>query len=205
MNPTTYNLGRPPAVIPAGAGFYRLSVADYHRMIEANILTEDDPVELLGGYLVTKMPQGNPHGSAIEELTDILPRRLPPGWRLRVQLPITLAESEPEPDGAIVRKPTTPRRSQHPGPADFGVVIEVAGSSLAEDRRVKGCYYAEAGIPVYWIINVNDQVIEVYSDPDPAATPPAYRVRTDYRPGQEVPITLDGRVVASIPAADLIP
>lgn len=204
MNPTTLTPSGGPAVVPAGAGFYRMTVDQYHRMIAADILTEDDPVELLGGYLVAKMPQGNPHGLAIEELTDRLPRLLPPGWRLRVQLPITLPESEPEPDVAVVRRPTAPRTG-HPGPADFGIVIEVAASSLAEDRRVKGCYYAEAGIPVYWIINVNDRVVEVYSDPDPAANPPAYRVRKDYRPGDDVPIALDGQVAGHIPAADLLP
>lgn len=203
MNPTAPNPTRSPAPVPAGAGFYRLSVADYHKMIAADILTEDDPVELLGGYLVTKMPQGNPHGLAIEEMTDRLPGVLPPGWRLRVQLPITLAEGEPEPDVAIIRRPTTPRTS-HPGPADFGIVIEVAASSLSEDRRLKGYYYAEAGIPIYWIVNVEDGQVEVYTDPDPAADPPAYRTREDYRPGQEVPVVLDGEPVGTIPVAELI-
>ena len=205
MNPTAPNQPRSPAPVPAGAGFYRLSVSDYHRMIAANILTEDDPVELLGGYLVNKMPQGFPHGSVIERLTEDLPRLVPVGWRARVQLPVTLSEGEPEPDAAIVRGDRQTYRTRHPGPPDFGIIVEVAASSLSEDRRLKGYYYAEAGIPVYWIVNLVERQIEVYTDPDPAATPPAYRTRTDYRPGQDVPITLDGQVVASIPAADLIP
>ncbi|MBX9583920.1 MAG: Uma2 family endonuclease [Gemmataceae bacterium] len=205
MNPTTHNPARPPAVIPAGAGFYRLSVADYHRMIAADILTEDDPVELLGGYLVTKMPQGTPHGNTLDRLADDLRSVTPAGWRTRVQLPITLAESEPEPDVAVVRGDRQTFAGRHPGPTDFGVVFEVAASSLSEDRRVKGCYYAEAGIPVYWIVNLEDGLVEVYTDPNPAATPPAYRSRVDYRPGQDVPVVLDGQPVGAIPVAELIP
>jgi Uma2 family endonuclease len=73
------------------------------------------------------------------------------------------------------------------------------------DRGLKGVAYARNGLPVYWIINLVDRQIEVYTDPDPAATPPAYQARTDYAPGQDVPILLDGQVAAVIPAADLLP
>lgn len=85
------------------------------------------------------------------------------------------------------------------------MVIEVADSSLARDRRDKGRSYARAGIAVYWIVNLVDGVIEVYSNPEPTALSPVYRDRTDYRPGQDVPLVLDGVNVGSIPAAELLP
>ena len=70
---------------------------------------------------------------------------------------------------------------------------------------VKLAEYARAGIPVYWVVNLIDARVEVYTDPDPAATPPEYRTRTDYAPGQSVPLALDGQLVASIPVDDLLP
>lgn len=193
------------SVLASMGTFFRLSVDEYHDMIRNNILTTEDRVELLDGYLVIKMPQNDPHHSTVQRLTEDLVRLTPSGWRARIQLPITLANSEPEPDGAVVRGDRRSFDHRKPKAADFGVVVEVADSSLALDRREKGRLYAEAGIPVYWIVNLIDQQVEVYTDPDPAADPPAYRARTDYAPGQSVPLVLDGQTVASIPVADLLP
>lgn len=198
----------PVQPVPAGplaaAGFFRLTVDGYHRMIQANILTTDDRVELLDGYLVNKMPQNTPHGSTVERLTEDLPRLKPAGWRVRIQLPITLANSEPEPDAVLVRGDRHTFDGRHPTGTDFGIVIEVADSSLALDRREKGRLYAEAGIPVYWIVNLNDRQIEVYTNPDRTATPPAYTTRTDFPPGSAVPVVLDGVEVGAIAVSDLV-
>ncbi|MBX9584691.1 MAG: Uma2 family endonuclease [Gemmataceae bacterium] len=87
----------------------------------------------------------------------------------------------------------------------FGIVIEVADSSLDMDRRAKGGFYARAGLPVYWVVNVLHRQVAAYTGPDPGADPPAYRARTDYRPGDDVPITLDGQLAGAIPALDLLP
>lgn len=198
MNPTP----RSPAIPPPRGGFYRLTVDQYHRMIAADTFTEDDRVELLGGYLVNKMPQGTPHSNTLDRLAEDLRGLIPPGWRLRVQLPVTLTDSEPEPDVALVRGDRQTYAARHPGSADFGIVFEVAASSLVEDRRVKGAYYAAAGIPVYWVVNVADRQVEVYTDPDPTAA--AYRTRTDYHPGDAVPVPLDGQVVGGVAVAGLI-
>src|ERR1700719_3904325 len=85
------------------AGFRRFSVAEYHRLIELGILTEDDNLELLDGYLVHKMSRNPPHDAAIQKGTKTWLRLLRAGWDLRVQSANTLTESEPEPDFAIVR------------------------------------------------------------------------------------------------------
>lgn len=183
----------------------RFSVAEYHRMIEVGILTEYDPVELLEGWIVPKMARNPPHDGTIQLANGRLGRRLPGGWTIRIQCAVTTGDSEPEPDVTVVRGDETTYLARHPGPADIGTLIEVADSSLGRDRHEKGLVYARAQIVSYWIINLTDRWIEVYTDPDINANPPAYRTRNDYRPGDQIPLILDGKAVFSIPVTDLLP
>jgi Uma2 family endonuclease len=187
------------------AGFRRFSVAEYHKLIELGILTEDDNLELLEGYLVHKMSRNPPHDVTLDLIQETLPRLLPAGWRLRSQSAITLATSEPEPDGAIVRGNARTYTVRHPGPADIGVVIEVADSTLDGDRLDKGRIYARDGIPCYWIINLVDRQIEVYTAPSGATATPAYAQRQDYHAGDDATLSLDGATVATIAVTDLLP
>src|SRR5437764_11230931 len=150
------------------AGFRRFTVSEYHRLIELGILTEDDNLELLDGYLVHKTSRNPPHDAAIQKGLKKWLRLLPPGWDLRVQSAITLTESEPEPDFAIVRGDETVYVSRHPAAADIGLVVEVSDSTLPGDRDDKGRIYARAGLQCYWIVNLNDRQIEVYTAPSGA-------------------------------------
>jgi Uma2 family endonuclease len=183
----------------------RFTVAEYHRMIETRILADDDPIELREGWIVPKMPHNAAHDGTIQKIHKRLGRRLPSGWDLRGQSAITTGDSEPEPDLAAVRGDETTYIHRKPQPADVGLAIEVAESSLNHDRNFKGRVYARAGIPHYWIVNLIDNCVEAYSDPDSAASPPAYRSRTDYRPGDQIALVLDGQTVATLPVADLLP
>jgi Uma2 family endonuclease len=191
----------------AMAGGRRITIDQYHKMHEAGIYMDGDRVELIEGYVLEKHVRKPPHEAALRRLNRRLPRFLPEsGWFLQVQGAVTLpADNEPEPDGVILRGDETSYDTRHPGPDDIGLAIEISDSSRAFDRRVKGRAYSRAGIPAYWVINVVDQRIEVYTDPDPAADPPAYRTHTDFTPGQSVPLVLDGQAVASISVADLLP
>lgn len=204
MSPTVTPTQTPDPLY-ALAGFFKLTVDQYHEMIRNNTLTEDDAVELLDGYLVNKMPQNTRHGSTVDRLGEDLVRLKPTGWRVRIQLPVTLGTSEPEPDAVVVRGDRRTFDSRHPASTDFGLLIEVADSSLALDRGPKQQIYARSGIPEYWIINIPERRVEVYTNPDPAANPPAYAARTDYGIADAVPIVLDGVTVGTIPVADLIP
>jgi len=197
----------PPAqtLLASMATFRRFSVAEYEHLTQIGVLTTEDRIELIDGYVVNKMPQNDPHSSTVQRLTEDLIRIVPATWRVRIQLPISIGNSLPEPDGAVVRGDRRTYDHRKPTAADFGVVIEVAESSLRFDRVIKLPEYARAGIPVYWIVNLIDERVEVYTDPDPTATPPAYRTRTDFAPGQSVPLVLDGTTVATIPVADLLP
>ncbi len=187
------------------AGLRRFTVAEYHRLIQLGVLTEGENVELLDGFLVHKMSRNPPHDTVLQLLMAVLPPRLPAGWTLRMQSAVTLSASEPEPDGAVVRGGPRTYVTRHPGPADFGIVIEVADSTLAGDRADKQRLYAQDGLPEYWIVNLVDRQVEVYTNPRPAAAPPSYATRTDYPVGGAVPLALGGATVASVPVADLMP
>jgi Uma2 family endonuclease len=143
---------------------HRFTVGDYHRMLEAGILGEDDPVELLDGVIVEMSPQAAAHARIITRLTRLLVLSLGDSFDVRPQLPLTLDEqSEPEPDLAVVRAELVPP-GEHPHHALL--VVEVASSSLARDRTVKARLYARASIPEYWLVDAERECIEVYRDPD---------------------------------------
>jgi Uma2 family endonuclease len=181
------------------------SSAEYHRMLDLGIIDREEKLELLDGYLVLKMSQNPPHRTVVTNLSYCLPPQFPAGWIVMVHCPISLGDRDPEPDGVVVRGTRADYRSREPVAGDFGIVIEVSDSTLDMDRRAKGRGYARAGIPVYWIINLEDKRIEVYTDPDASANPPAYRTRTDYLPGTTVPITLDGVAAGTIAVSELLP
>jgi Uma2 family endonuclease len=186
------------------AGFHRFTVAQYHKMIELGVLTEDDRVELLEGYLVEKMPHDPLHDGTIQKINRRLTPILPAGWEVRVQMSITLPKSEPEPDIAVVREDPDGYMTRHPGPDDFGLLAEVANTSLDSDRDDKLPIYARAGIPVYWIVNVVDRQIEAHEQPSGPVANPGYGVRQVYKPGDAVPLVLDGVSVGPIPVNDLL-
>jgi Uma2 family endonuclease len=188
----------------AYAGLHRWSVADYHRFIELGILTEDDRVELLEGNVVNKMPRNPPHDVAVQRLNNRLVRMNLAGWETRIQSAITLSDSEPEPDAVLARGDESTYARRHPQPGEIGLVVEVSASSLLIDRVDKGRIYAHAGLPVYWIINVIDCQVEVYTDPRPFDPIPNYAARTDYRIGDSVPLVLDGRQIPQLPVAELV-
>ena len=192
----------PPALL---SWMHRFSVDEYHRMIQLGILTEKDNVELLNGWIIEKMPRNPPHDTALMLLTEALRAILPNNWICRGQSAVTTGESEPEPDLAVVRGPIRRYGDHHPGPDETVWIAEVADSSLARDRNEKGPIYARDGIPVYWIVNIPDRRIEVYSDPSGPTDKPAYRNHRDFQSAEEVPVVLEGREVGTITARDVLP
>jgi Uma2 family endonuclease len=195
----------PPAATVPAQELWPISVETYHAMIRAGILTEDDPVELLGGCLVTKMPKNPPHTLATELTRETLAKLVPPGWFVNGQEPITTEDSEPEPDVAVIRGDRRDYVARHPGPADLGLVVEVADASLARDRVLKKRLYAAAGIPAYWVLNLVEGVLETYADPTGPAEAPDYRQRQEYGPSDAVPVVLDGNEVGRVPVRELLP
>ena len=182
----------------------RFSVDEYHRMIWAGIFTEDDPIELLEGWIVQKLPHNPTHDAVIDLAREVIQGRLPAGWRVRVQSAITTGDSEPEPDLAVVPGPASRYLDHHPGPQEIAALIEVSDSTLAGDRQDKGRLYARAAIGCYWIINLVDRRVEVYTDPSGPAADPGYRSRRDFGLADAVPLVIAGRDVGPILVRELL-
>jgi Uma2 family endonuclease len=184
---------------------WRLNVNQYHDMIRGGILTEDDPVELLQGWLIPKMPKNPPHRAATRLTRMALEQLTPAGWYVDTQEPITTPDSEPEPDVMIVRGETRQYLDRHPGPEDLALVVEVAEATLERDRTLKKQIYAVAGIAVYWIINLPQRRVEVYTDPSGPGDAPDYAQRRDYGIDDAVPVVIQGQEINSIAVRDLLP
>ena len=152
----------------------RFTVAEYHKMIETGILGEDEHVELLEGEIVQMSPQEKPHARAMAKLNRWFTQGVGDEYVVRPQLPLTLPDSEPEPDLAVVRADDEAAAERHPRTALL--VIEIADSSARHDIVVvKSRIYARAGIPEYWVVLVKERAVEVLLDPDAVAR--SYRSR----------------------------
>lgn len=183
---------------------HRFTVQQYHEMIRLGIITENDRVELLEGWVVDKMPQHPAHAGTTSVLQRELAARLPAGWIIRVQFPVTLGESEPEPDLAVVRAPEERYFSDHPTAEDIALLIEVADSSLENDRTYKLEVYAAARIPAYWIVNLLEFTVECYTKPKGAARP-RYSAKQVFGIEFGVPVDIAGKRRRGIPVRQLFP
>ena len=183
----------------------RWTRAEYDRLIDQDVFGPDEPLELLGGQLVVREPQGDPHILAIERVNEALRVAFGREWRVRAQLPVALDdESEPEPDVSVA--PGRSLEATEAKPSRLALVVEVAAASLAIDRLHKGSLYARARVPEYWIVNLVDRWLEVCCDPGPDAAAPygcAYRAVENVRPTEYVsPLAMPA---ARIAVADLLP
>jgi len=183
---------------------YRFAVDQYLHMVEAGVLGPDDHVELHKGWIVQKMSRNPPHDGSLNYIVPILLGLLPAAWVLRIQSALVLAQSVPEPDLAIVRGPHGQYYRRHPGPADVGLLIEVADSSRLSDRQMKGGWYAEAKVAEFWLVNLVEGHVEVFTHPKSGRSP-GYRQCKVYRKGDKVPLVLDGHKVGELAVADLCP
>lgn len=153
--------------LPIDIPRHQFSVQQYHEMIEHGILDENESVELIRGEIVKKMPVGNLHAATVKRINRLFASLLPTEALLSIQDPISTADSEPEPDVAVLNFREHLYAVCRPVAQDVRLSIEVADSSINYDRDIKGAVYASAGISEYWIINLNNNTIEVYHNPQP--------------------------------------
>jgi Uma2 family endonuclease len=201
-------LTQPPGGSPSfpGRRLARITVRQYEAMIASGAFTKNDRFELIEGNLVEKTTKHPPHAVVTVLCAHKLSPLVPTGWHAREEKPIRIParDSEPEPDVALARGQITDYLQQHPGPADLALVTEVADSSVDEDRAL-AITYGAASIPVYWIINIPDRQIELYTEPSGPTPPLGYRRIIVLRPGDDIPLVIDGREIARIPVAELLP
>jgi Uma2 family endonuclease len=190
-----------PQWLPAPTSVYRLNVEQYEAMVRSGVFTKRDRLHLINGILVAKMTKKPPHVIACEKTRDALMRAVPANWRVMVEAPVRIPNyNEPEPDVALARGSVEDYEENHPEPADVALIVEVADSSLRDDRDLIPVYGA-GRIPVYWIINLVDCQVEVYSDPGPHG----YLSSVFLKPGQTVPLVIDGTEVGQIAVDDVLP
>lgn len=182
----------------------RFSVEQYHRMVESGAFTEEDRLELIEGWVIEKMAKGPAHEYSVGQLEEFIRDHLPAGWHVRNQAPITLARSEPEPDLTIARGTRGEYRNRHPGAADVALAVEVSDRSLAIDRQ-KGRAYGVEGIAEYWIVNLPERCIEVYTGPTEAKEGSAYGSCTVLREGDEIRLVIAGKDCGRVAVAALLP
>lgn len=172
-------------------------------MIESGAFAEDDRLELIEGWVVRQTAKGPAHEYAVGQVDEALRSRIPEGWHVRNQAPITLASSEPEPDVTVVRGDRGGYRRHHPGADDVALVVEVSDTSLDTDR-LEGKTYANAGIAAYWIVNLAERCVEVYTHPDPSNTG-GYLDLARLGAGEELELRIDDAEPGRIPVALLLP
>jgi Uma2 family endonuclease len=189
-----------PVSLPISA-LYRINVHEYERIIAARAL-DDGRVELIDGYVVKKTAKNPPHRWSTKVLLKALERLLMPGWTWRLEQPVRIPDyNEPEPDIAIVRGNDDDYKHRTPQPADVALLVEVSESTLDRDQGEKLLAYALGGIPEYWIVNLVDGQIEVYTGPGQAG----YQSRQIFGPGQEISVVIDGNEIGCNAVVDVLP
>jgi Uma2 family endonuclease len=192
--------------LPAGHScpeLYRLTVDQYEQMGRAGILSENDRVELVEGLLYRKPMKKGAHSIASRESAAALSRLVSSkAYFVTREDPVRIPgrSGMPEPDISVVRGRSRDFIEQ-PDAGDVPLIVEVSDKTLAFDRTDKLGSYAGGGIPVYWIVNLVDRQVEVYTNPDPTG----YQSSQVFKPGQEVPVVIDGTEVGRIPVSDILP
>ncbi len=193
----------PPQAAYTDEPIYRLTVDQYHDLIDRGTLTSDDPVELIEGMLVFKMPKNEAHIASVRRCRRAVETLLPSSYFYDAEQPLTLSDGEPEPDGMIVKGKIEDFDAVKVKPSNVELIIEVSDSTLDRDRGITLRSYARASVSCYWIVNLLDHQIEVYTDPDPLAPVPSYRQMQVFRFDEMVLLSLGGQAIGQIAVSDV--
>jgi len=182
-----------------------ITIEEYHRGLGQGEYGPPGSVELLEGRVVAKARQSLRHDGAVEKIRDVLAKVVPSGWHLRVAQAILTPGSLPEPDVAIVADALDRHTSRPPRGEEIALVVEAADASLALDRRLKGRVYARAGIANYWILNLIDSQLEVYSNPSGPVQMPGFHEHRVFRGDDKLSLVIGLDDLGMIRIADMIP
>lgn len=144
----------------------KFTIDKYEKMIDCGILTEQDKVELIKGEIIEMSPIGLKHIATVIRLTNILPSLFGEKTLISVQNSIQLNDdSQPEPDVVCLKNRSDFYETKRPTPEDILLLIEVSDSSLKYDQEIKLPLYAESGVNEVWLVNLNNDTLEVYKKP----------------------------------------
>ena len=177
-----------------------MTIDRYEQLVKSGVL-DDLKVELIQGLLVRKTPKNRSHSIATGRLFRLLDGLLPPGWHTETEQPVRIPDfDEPEPDVAVVSG-ALEDHPDPPGPGDLALLAEVADSSLDRDQDEKQNAYARGGIPYYWIVNLIDRQVEVYTNPRGGR----YQDSHIHPAGSEIPVVIAGAEIGRIAVDAILP
>ncbi|MDF5738233.1 MULTISPECIES: Uma2 family endonuclease [unclassified Nostoc] len=163
----------------------KFTVEQYHKMVDSGILTEDDRVELIRGEIIEMSPIGTKHAACVKRLNKLLSQKLWDRVLIAIQDPVELNDnSEPQPDVALLKPRDDFYATAHPQPQDIFLLIEVSDSTVMYDREEKIPLYAQANIIEVWLVDINEQIVEVYQQPTAAG----YQLMQKFTSGQTLSI-----------------
>lgn len=194
-----------PDDLPPPYPVQRLTVDEYQRILASGALNPDRHVEFLEGVIVRKSPSGLRHEGGVEKLIEAIQPLLPRGWSVKPNCAILTRESQPEPDVAVVSDKLLDASSMVPRAADLALVIEVADNTLPYDRRSKARIYARAAIPCYWVLNLLDRQMEVFTNPSGPVPMPGYQEQRMYRLDDRISVVIGMDELGTIRVGDVIP
>jgi Uma2 family endonuclease len=203
---STVAANEPTLAVPGASAsrpaHYRFTVAQFNQMLRDGTIRDQDKVELIDGLVVAKVSKNPPHVIAGKLLFSALQGILPTGWHPSKDDDVVISDhDQPQPDIAVVRGGPRDYPKGHPTSADIALAVEISESTLASDRSVKLPRYAAANIPVYWIVNLVQGQVEVYTDPSGGR----YQGHMVFKRGEEIPVVIDGQVVGRIAVSDILP
>ena len=183
---------------PAAADIRRITVGEYEAMIDAGIFADGEKIDLIEGMLVRKMTKKRRHTAGSAMVRRAIERVLPGGWHAESEAPIRLANRDTlhEPDVSVIRGRIEDYLDLDPGPPDVALVVEVSYTSVKKDRKLAATYLA-GGVPAFWLVNLPDRRLEIYTN-DP-------RMPTIVDASGHADLVLDGQAVCRIAVADLLP
>lgn len=181
----------------------------FGRIIEAGVFGDKPRVFLWKGQIVESVgrtPKGRRHTFAINALGGFLRKVTPPGWFVEQGQPLEIGnDCLRDVDLKVVRGEMRDYREQIPRVQDVPLVAEISDSDLDFDRGELLQSYAVAFVPLYWLVNARDRVVEVYTKPGGPAEGPRFESCRVFRPGEDVPVVLDGREVGRVAVSDVLP
>ena len=183
----------------------RLTVDEFRRKAARGEFSESKLFELLEGVVVSKARQTLKHETALENIQNVIGKLTPGGWHMRVQQPMNCGDSTPEPDAVIVKDALDQYVDRPPMPNMVSLIVEVADASLEQDRRLKGRIYARAGVMLYWLLNLVDSQLEVYSNASGPVPMPGFREKRVYRSEDKLSLVVGLDDLGMVKVRDLLP
>jgi Uma2 family endonuclease len=203
--PTTESQPRTPGALMEYR--HRITVEEYHRILDSGAFGPEPKVELLEGVIVNKMPKNPPHNLACDLTQHLLTRLLSPGYfhSMATSVAIEGRDGEPEPDVSILRGNPRDYAGRRRTPADAALLMEVSDTSYDYDRYTKSVTYAAARVPVYCILDLNRRRLEVHTEPTGEGEASVYARTQIFGPDDEVALILDGREVGRFLVREILP